>query len=1117
MGGPNAARPHPPLALALSFPAARGASFDSSFPSCLDFFPMNTRALVLRVAALLGGGCIGPSAFAATAAATAPIEGLRDASPRVHALVGARVVTAPDTVIENGTVILRNGVIEAVGAGLAAPADARVWELRGRTVYAGFIESDSTVFLPAGWKGGAPAAASSSADDDAPAPAAAAAAPASDSSGGPRAWNPRVTPERLASRALTADTTGAASLRRLGFTAAHVTPGRGVFRGQSAFVSLGRSGFNSTVIRESVAQPLAFEHGGGGGSGPGTYPVSLMGVTALLRQTLLDAQWHADAHARYRQQAGSGLERPEANDALAALAPVVRGEQPVFFVTQSELDIARAARVAEEFKLKLVLRGNGYEYRVLRTLPKGAPVVLPLAFPEAPDVEQADHAIDISLDRLEHWELAPANPARVNASGAAIALTSAGLRRPETEFWSRVRKAVQHGLPAAKALAALTTTPAEIFGAARTHGTIAAGKAGNLVVASGDLFAADDSEILITWVDGEPYEQDTWRRFDARGTWRIAWQGGAPAEAPAEMKITGRTATRVRAAAGGTDATTTRVEGETLTLLVPAKWFGLAEGVVRLAARSDGAGLQGTGELPDGKSLRWRAERTAQPEAARAASGKKAPAPIAKGDAYPAGAFGRTAIPEQPAAVLVKNATIWTSAAAGTIERADLLIEKGKIVKVGPNLTAAAGAIVIDAAGKHVSPGLIDCHSHAALDRGTNEGTHSVTVEVRVGDAIDPTDIALYRQLAGGLTTANILHGSANSMGGQNQVIKLRWGESAEGMKFAGAAPGVKFALGENVTRKNHTTFPTRYPITRMGVREIMLDTFTRAREYEREWEEFRKSKAGLPPRRDLRLEAALEILRGERLVHIHSYRQDEVLAFIRLAQQLKLTVATFQHILEGYKVASEIAALGAGGSSFSDWWSYKHEVVDAIPYNGALMRAAGVVVSFNSDDRELARHMNTEAAKAVRYGGVPPAEALKFVTINPARQLRIDQQVGSLEPGKDADFVIWSASPLSGYARPEQTWIDGRRYFDVEDDARMRTAAATARAALIQKIIPERQRTLTAGGAGSEAGGGSGGDTAQPTVLEVLGLLSSAHHAETRGLYHNGADAHNCTTHDFQ
>ncbi len=1060
---------------------------------------------------------------AATAASTAPLEGLRDATPRVHALVGARVVVSPGQTIENGTIVVRDGLIEAVGAGVTPPADARVWDVKGRTIYAGFIESDSSLFLPTAWKPPG-AARRTEGEAGAPAPVAPGAAPAvpvAEPAPGARAWNSRVTPERLAHRALVADEAGATALRRLGFSLVHVVPGRGIFRGRTALVSLGRGGFNTTVLRDVVAQPLAFEHGGGGGSAnPNAgYPVSLMGATALLRQTLLDARWYADVHARYHERRAAGVSRPETNDALASLDLVVRGDQPVWFSLDDELDLSRATRVADEFKLKLVLRGSGYDYRALRALPEGVPVIVPLNFPEAPEIENADHAADISLDKLQHWELAPTNPARLAAAKSPIALTTAGLRRPETEFWSRVRTAVHRGLAADAALGALTVTPAEILGAGRTHGTIAVGKVASLVVATGDLFKADDAEIQLTWVDGEPFESESWRRFDARGTWTIAWQG-APDKSPTEMKLTGRTATRLRASAGGTEVSV-RIEGESYALLAPPKWFGLERGTTRMVGRVDSGELTGTGELPDGRTILWQAKRTAPAADAPKPPEKRVEVLVAKADTYPAGAYGRAGgLPVQPKAVLVKNATIWTSGAAGTIEGADLLVESGKITKVGKGLTAPAEAIVIDGAGKHVSAGLIDCHSHLALDRGVNEGTHSVTVEVRVGDAIDPTDIGIYRVLAGGVTSANVLHGSANAMGGQNQVIKMRWGGTAEELKFAGAMPGVKFALGENVTRKNSATLTTRYPISRMGVPEIMLDTFTRARDYERGLAEFRSGKSPLPPRRDLRLEAALEMLKGERIIHIHSYRQDEILAFIRLAQQLKLTVGTFQHILEGYKVADQIAAIGAGGSCFADWWNYKHEVLDAIPYDGALMRAAGVVVSFNSDDDELARHLNTEAAKAVKYGGVPPDEALKFVTLNPAKQLRIDNRVGSLEAGKDADFVIWSASPLSTYARPEQTWIDGRRYFDVQDDAKLRTAAVKERAALVQKILPERQRLLGAGGAGGGGGAGAGGEGGsddgppKPPVLLVLEHLAMAHSAESRSLYHDGGSAHNCSTH---
>lgn len=483
---------------------------------------------------------------------------------------------------------------------------------------------------------------------------------------------------------------------------------------------------------------------------------------------------------------------------------------------------------------------------------------------------------------------------------------------------------------------------------------------------------------------------------------------------------------------------------------------------------------------------------------------------IARANVFPAGAYGRAAIPEQPAVVLFRHATVWTSGPAGVLEGADVLVEQGRIKQVGRGLAAPEGAQVIDATGRHLTPGLIDCHSHIAINGGVNEGTSAVTCEVRISDVLDPTDINLYRQLASGVTASNLLHGSANPIGGQNQVIKLRWGQGADGLRFAAAMPGVKFALGENVTRANFPSGRGRYPLSRMGVGEIMRDTFARAAELTREQAEFKAGRRPLPLRRDLRLEAAAEMLAGGRLIHIHSYRQDEVLMFIRLAQELKLPVATFQHILEGYKVAPEIAALGAGASTFSDWWGFKFEVYDAIPWNGALLRAAGVNVSFNSDDPELARRLNTEAAKAVRYGGVPPAEALQFVTLNPARQLRIDARVGSLEPGKDADLVVWSGSPLSTYSRVEQTWIDGRRYFSRDEDAAARAVDAKERAALIQLALPARQRALAAGGGGEGEGGGGGGGDSRPGVLRALDQLVRG---QAREIYSSGREAVECRT----
>ena len=414
----------------------------------------------------------------------------------------------------------------------------------------------------------------------------------------------------------------------------------------------------------------------------------------------------------------------------------------------------------------------------------------------------------------------------------------------------------------------------------------------------------------------------------------------------------------------------------------------------------------------------------------------------------------RNARPEQPTVLVVRDATIWTSGPQGRLEEADLLVRSGRVAAVGIDLEAPAGALEIDAAGKHVTAGLIDAHSHTAIEGGVNEGTHVVTAEVRIADVVQAGSINIYRQLAGGLTVANMLHGSANAIGGQSGVIKLRWGAPPNELLMTEAAPGIKFALGENPKRSNFKQDEPRYPKTRMGVEQVIRERFRAALDYRRRWQEFRagSGRDRVPPRRDLQLEALVEILEGRRDVHSHSYRADEILMLMRVAEDLGFRIRCFQHVLEGYKVADEIAAHGAGASTFSDWWAYKYEVIDAIPYNGAIMADRGVVVSFNSDNSELARRLNLEAAKAVRYGGMAEEEALELVTLNPAIQLGADERIGSLEPGKDADFVIWSGSPLSTYSIVEQTWIDGRRYFDRAEDLALRQVIAAERATLLKK-----------------------------------------------------------------
>jgi imidazolonepropionase-like amidohydrolase len=427
--------------------------------------------------------------------------------------------------------------------------------------------------------------------------------------------------------------------------------------------------------------------------------------------------------------------------------------------------------------------------------------------------------------------------------------------------------------------------------------------------------------------------------------------------------------------------------------------------------------------------------------------------------------------------IVIRNAVIMT-VTKGTVH-GSIVVKDGKIADIGEKVMEPTGATIIDAGGQYVIPGIIDCHSHIAGDGGINEGSVSVSSMANIKDIINPEDIAIYRALAGGVTTANILHGSANSIGGQTIVLKMRWGKDAQSMIFEGAKPGIKFALGENVKRSGNpqggrgaagTTVQARYPATRMGVEDVIREAFTEAKAYKAEWDDYKAKVARgehpIPPRTDLKLEPLKEVLEGKRFVHAHCYRADEILMLIRVADDYGFKIKTFQHVLEGYKVAKEIAAHGGGGSTFSDWWAYKAEAFDAIPYNAAVMTRKGVVSSLNSDDDELMRRLNTEAAKAMKYGGLSREEALALVTINPATQLGVANRVGSIEVGKDADIVIYDKDPLSNYSKVQKVWIDGNKLFDRDSDVSGRPAKELEKKKLADK---EKAETPARGGRGPQ------------------------------------------------
>ncbi len=965
------------------------------------------------------------------AQSTQPAEGIRRNTPAVHALKNLTIIPSPGKKIQNGTIIIRDGVIQAAGSGIAVPADAREWDCTGLTAYAGMIDLASDYGQPKPKSpGGTP-----------------------EKPRGANYWNPNVTADLSVASNFLPEKEAAEKLRAAGFTTVLSVPQQGVMKGKSALVNLGDESPNAQILRADLFQHvnLSFQNFGDG------YPDSHMGTIALIRQTLIDAKWYSDAQKIYAKNPAQP--RPEENRTLAALENTVSSKQAVVIETNDELKALRADRIAKEFSLQWILRGSGYEYRRIDAIKElKVPVILPVNFPDAPFVETPEEGFNAGYEELRHWDFASENPSRLKKAGVTFAMTAALLKEP-AKFRSMVKTAIDCGLSADDALASVTLIPAQLAGMEKVLGSIETGKIANIILTDGELFA-EKTKIRETWVEGNRYEVKA-ASVDLRGIWSYMLDLSNAGSDSGRFDISGEPDALTVSVLKGPQkvkAATAALNKKYFTLSVDGDSIGTA-GIIRFSGTVNGEMLAGQAELPNGQSATWSARRTKQFELKPDTAKPAVPVCSSNELVYPDGAFGRKELPKQTD-VLVKNATLWTSGPQGKLEETDILFTKGKIAKIGKGLSAPGGAVTIDGTGKHVTAGLIDAHSHTAISEGVNESGQAVTSEVRIGDVVNSDDINIYRQLAGGLTTINQLHGSANAIGGQNQVSKLRWGMLPEQMKFEGAIPGIKFALGENPKQSNWgEKYTTRYPQTRMGVEQLIRDEFTAAREYEQAMSSAKNTPSLIPPKRDLELETLVEILNKKRLIHSHCYRQDEIMMLMKVSDDFGFQIGTLQHILEGYKVADEIAKRGIGASAFSDWWAYKYEVIDAIPYAGALMNDAGVVVSFNSDSNEMARRMNTEAAKAVRYGGLSETDALKFVTINPAKQLRIDNRVGSLEVGKDADFVIWSGHPLSTYTICEQTWIEGRRFFDLQEDAQMRTEVQMKKAELVQKALKSKKK----------------------------------------------------------
>lgn len=974
-------------------------------------------------------------------------NGPRERRPHWHFLVGPTLHAAPGRTIDAALIEIRAGRIVSVAEMGEGPFDpppgARAHDLAGRHVYAGFIDAHLPVDAPR---------------------------PGVDSPGAH--WNGSVMPQRSALDGDGAPARDAERLRKLGFAAAAIAPDNGIFAGRAAVVSLAETPADPAngrppVYRDDAYHALSLQRSGSNRGEFNSYPNSQMGAIALIRQTLIDADWAS----------GTGFQPVDSS--LSYLS----SDLPLLFRTRDELEGLRAIKIAHEFGRAPLVLGTGTEFRRLDAIAgaSGGPTelkaryVIPLTLPETPEIDTVGKADSTDLRDLMTWEQAPTNARRLDEAGVFVAITADGLRRGE-KFHDNLRKAIKTGgLAPERALAMLTTNPASILGLSEIAGVVEPGRLANLVVASGDLFDAEAKgvQILDVWIDGRAHTINAPEPpFDGE------WDLSVGDTVGLRLSIDGK---RITTSAGeGEDkregkARAVKTTANTISFLLDDPDAGTS--VVSGVLGRDGV-IRGSGLDAESNPFTWSATKTVDPSSAREdgtqedglqegeiqEGGLSSPPPdpdTEQGEAsddsdlppadlpgYPFGPYAVAELPPQET-VLFTNGTIWTSGPEGTIENGWVLIREGRIVGLGSGAGPAPGqgARVVDLAGRHLTPGLLDAHSHTGISRGVNESGQSVTAEVRIGDVTDPDRINWYRQLAGGVTTVNSMHGSANPIGGQTQTNKVRWGAvHPDDMHMQGAKPGIKFALGENVKQSNWNSSGTRYPQTRMGVETIIRDRFTAAREYA----------AASGKRRDLELEALAEILAGERLVHCHSYRQDEILMLCRVAEDFGFKIGTFQHGLEVYKVAEAVREHAIGASLFSDWWAYKVEVQDAIAQAGPLQHEVGVNTSYNSDSDELARRMHVEAAKAYKYsdGRLTKEEALRFVTINPAIQLGIADRVGSIEPGKDADLAIWSGEPLSSLSMCEATWIDGREYFSLERDAALREQNAAHRKRITQKIL---------------------------------------------------------------
>ena len=913
----------------------------------------------------------------------------------------ATIIVSPGEIIKNGSILVKDGKIVEIGSDFSVPNNTVKHDMSGLYVYPSFVDVSSSF----GTKNPSNTSRSRSTEYKA--------------SRQGYYWNDHILSDYNTIDDFNYDEKKSKELREFGFGVVNIHRKDGVHRGTGALVALDDKSNNSLrILNPTSTESFSFNRSLQFNQ---AYPSSIMGAMALLRQFYHDLKWYEDGGSTSTD--------------MAIEAAIKNYSLPKIFSAGDKLNVIRALKISEELGFKSIVEGSGYEYENIEDLKNyDNTIVVPINYPKAFDLTDVHIVEKLTLQQLKRWNQAPSNLVQLSNNNINFAISPKNVKN-SSEFFNNIRKSISYGLDSNKALAALTITPAKSINMDGKIGVIKQGAYANFLVTSGPIFEKE-TIIFENWVMGNKHTVKNVPKNSIDGEYVFSDNGS-------------KYELGVKNSQGKINVS---LKKDSIKLnvksVVKNGWLNMSivdkenelYGFISSNINTNGLGSISFTDFEGIKKniLLKKSVENKEPVKKIKKHDQYELIPVS----YPNKAYGFKSKPKKQN-VLFKNATVWTGESDGILENTDVLVSDGKIKSFGKNLSFS-NVKVIDATNKHLTAGIIDEHSHIAAS-SINEGGQNSSAEVSIEDVVDHEDINIYRNLSGGVTTIQILHGSANPIGGQSAIIKLKWGEKNDEMIFKNAPKFIKFALGENVKQSNWGSY-NRYPQSRMGVEQVFVDHFQRASEYDKEWKKYnklskREKNKTIAPRFDIEMEVIAEILNKERHISCHSYVQSEINMLMKVAEKFGFTVATFTHILEGYKVASLMKRHGVGGAAFSDWWGYKFEVNDAIPYNGPIMTKAGVLVAYNSDDAEMSRRLNQEAAKAVKYGNLSEEEAWKYVTLNPAKLLKIDDKVGSIKVGKHADLVLWDKNPLSVYANAEKTMIEGVFYYEKDNiDAQLKS-----------------------------------------------------------------------------